>query len=627
MASGNFSTALGDFAAATGLQSTAVGDVASALATNASAFGRNANVNAAATNGTALGGETVSGGVNSTAVGWRATATGTSSTALGDRAVASGNFSTALGDFAAATGLQSTAVGDAASALGINSTRVGRDANATALATVAIGNGSDASDEDAVAIGDLAQATGFHSTAVGGESVASGRGAQAFGWQSAATGDTSVAIGRQAQATGTNSTALGDNARATFANSTAIGAGATATAANQVTLGAAGTTVRLGGYTTAGVIVNDANGVLSTNTTLIPQVATNTANIGTLQTNVSALQTLTATHTTQISDLFDLSDINRRDIRKANEGVAWRGDGDAAPSGRNQMGVAADGYYQNRLPERRRSPPGSATTRRSRRPRPRLRQREIALAPASRLRGKSTPASEGRVGVHHPAGFFAGCLAAAASRSPPGPVLAPSQSGGVPDPTSQQADWSPWRPSTMPIRPAILPSCASWVASFKAGNSARHWATSSDAEEPEGRSRLHACGRADPPTPGHRAGRDTRIRGSFPRRPPRSLLTPFRTSRTMEIFGIAVAPIAPATPQSGSPGVEKQPKKRRYYNFPTFKFIRQEIPMNRTNMPTPLRSGLDPSGLPASRGRRRGKPARHHSGRRRRQQAPKPQQA
>jgi hypothetical protein len=118
-----------------------------------------------------------------------------------------------------------------------------------------------------------------------------------------------------------------------------------------VTIGGAGSTVRFGGYTTAGVLVNDASGNVSTNTTLLGQVATNTTNIATLQTNVGALQTLTATHTTQIADLFDLSDINRRDIRKANEGVAMAlaMETPYLPSGTN-MGVAGGiGYYQNRL--------------------------------------------------------------------------------------------------------------------------------------------------------------------------------------------------------------------------------------------------------------------------------------
>lgn len=209
-----------------------------------------------------------------------------------------------------------------------------------------------------MAVGDAAVASGFHSTAVGGEAVASGRGAQAFGWQSSATGDLALAAGHQASASGTQATAIGKNAAASaanstavgfgataaFANSTAIGTGAATTAANQITLGAAGTTVRFGGYSTAGVLVNDVNGIVSTNTTLIPQVAANTAAIGTLQGNVTTLQN-------NVTTLFDLSEVNRRDIRKANEGVAMAlaMETPHLPAG-TSMGVAGGiGYYQNRL--------------------------------------------------------------------------------------------------------------------------------------------------------------------------------------------------------------------------------------------------------------------------------------
>ena len=153
-----------------------------------------------------------------------------------------------------------------------------------------------------------------------------------------------MAVGRQAQATAANSTALGDNARALHAGSTAIGAGATTTAANQVTIGAAGTTVRLGGYTTAGVLVNDANGNVTSNTTLIPAVAALQSQIGTINTNVTSLQT-------SVTTLFDLADVNRRDIRKANEGVAMAlaMESPGLPSGANFAVAGGVGYFQNRV--------------------------------------------------------------------------------------------------------------------------------------------------------------------------------------------------------------------------------------------------------------------------------------
>jgi hypothetical protein len=175
-------------------------------------------------------------------------------------------------------------------------------------------------------------------------------------------------VGRNANITNvaaTNATAIGANTTANFANSTAIGTGATTTAANQVAIGGAGSTVRFGGYTTAGVLVNDVNGNVTTNTTLLGTVATNTANIATNTANITTLQGQVGTLNTtvasqgnsilalqgQTASLFNLSDINRRDIRKANEGVAMAlaMDTPFLPSEANFAVSGGVGYFRDRL--------------------------------------------------------------------------------------------------------------------------------------------------------------------------------------------------------------------------------------------------------------------------------------
>ncbi|MDO9489298.1 MAG: YadA-like family protein, partial [Sphingomonadaceae bacterium] len=174
---------------------------------------------------------------------------------------------------------------------------------------------------------------------------ASGRGAQAFGWQSRATGNLSLSAGHQATASGVQATAVGKNAVASGANSTAIGFGATATVDNQVVLGGTGSSVRVGDITAStaaqaaasvGVATVDANGVLGRNTTLLANTAANTASIATLQ--------------GQTATLFDLADVNRRDIRTANEGVAMAlaMDSPSIPDGANYALSGGFGYFQKR---------------------------------------------------------------------------------------------------------------------------------------------------------------------------------------------------------------------------------------------------------------------------------------
>jgi hypothetical protein len=132
--------------------------------------------------------------------------------------------------------------------------------------------------------------------------------------------------------------------------------------------------------------VNDANGNISSDTTLRPRLdavetmnttqntritgaetrltaieavntsqATAITNLQNTQTTqagqITAIQGVNTTQTTQINSLFDLTETNRLDIRKANEGVAMalametpQLPGDA------RFGVSGGvGYFQNRL--------------------------------------------------------------------------------------------------------------------------------------------------------------------------------------------------------------------------------------------------------------------------------------
>ncbi len=273
-------------------------------------------------------------------------ATGTDSTAIGPGSAASGAGSFAAGDGALASAKGAAAVGEGARATGTNAIAIGTNALATGSVAVgfnatgsnggaAFGDNSKATGLNATAVGPTATATGQSSSALGDRSTASGNFstalgdfASATGVQSTAVGDSSsalamnaTAIGRNANvsAAGTNATAIGAGATANFANATAIGTGAVATAANQVTIGGTGSAVRFGGYTSAGVLVNDADGNVTTNTTLLGQVASNTTNIATNTANIVALQNGQAELGGRIDNLVQQTNIDRRD---AHQGIA-----------------------------------------------------------------------------------------------------------------------------------------------------------------------------------------------------------------------------------------------------------------------------------------------------------------
>jgi trimeric autotransporter adhesin len=353
----------------------AVADKDGAIALGGNAVASTENAVAIGTGATAKDGAAVSIGLGNTASGNGAVAIGDPNTATGQGAVALGFTNTATGLAAVALGSESQAVGDSAFAQGAKAKAIGFSAlalgdgavaelqvvsnppsnpaepnpsaniaiglgaKAIAQTTIAIGNLAVANAEDATVVGDKSQA-GFHATAIGGEVIASGRGSQAFGWQTNATGNLSTALGFKTNAVGTSSLAVGANARAdgasasavgagataNFANSTAIGTGAVTTRADQIVLGRKAVTAN--GVTTPGTSVTIADIAASTAAQSGPTDVMTVDAFGTIgrdpsiRASIASLNTLTAKHTADIATLFDLNDENRRQIGKANEGVA-----------------------------------------------------------------------------------------------------------------------------------------------------------------------------------------------------------------------------------------------------------------------------------------------------------------
>lgn len=267
------STECGANAIASSDGATAVGDSAHATGATPTTLGGS----------TAVGAQAQATGAGAQAFGWQARATGVRSLAVGYQAQAANNLAAAVGPGAIATGLNASALGPAT--------------NAGGMGASAIGNGANAS--------------GSGSTATGVLSIASGDFSTALGRRAAATGTASLAVGNFAVASAADATAIGNAASAGFANSTALGANASTSSANQVTLGGTGTHVRIGDIAastgaqdqaSAALATIDANGVLGRDTTLLPAL--------------SGLQSASALQAGRVDTLFDLREIDRRDMRQ-----------------------------------------------------------------------------------------------------------------------------------------------------------------------------------------------------------------------------------------------------------------------------------------------------------------------
>ncbi|KAF0109509.1 MAG: hemagluttinin-like protein, partial [Hyphomonadaceae bacterium] len=142
-----------------------------------------------------------------------------------------------------------------------------------------------------------------------------------------ATGSDAIAIGSASVAAGANSVAIGVGANASQANTTALGVGATTTRAGQVKLGGAGSSVSVGDIVqstaaqsgTTEVMTVDASGTIGRDTTIRPMLTMH-------NTQISAMQALSATHTMQIAELQSgqnrLTDMVARNNSEARGGIA-----------------------------------------------------------------------------------------------------------------------------------------------------------------------------------------------------------------------------------------------------------------------------------------------------------------
>ena len=310
-ATGSASLACGGLASANADASTAVGALSTAAVENSTAVGYGAHaINTSSSPYFSSRYFDLLGSSGSTAVGTAATAIGTSSTAFGFRALVGFVVDPATGEIEPVD--HGTAIGSNASVVGDFSTSVGSGAlgdRGTAIGynAFAIAPGLGPQNDFAVAIGNGARATDVGAVSVGAASNAGGAGAYAvgIGASSTASGDESIAIGGAGSlgsaataATATGSIAIGAGAKSTHANSIALGADTATTAENQV---------HVGGRTISGV----AAGVNATDAVNVSQLQAVTGDVSGLQSDVTVLETTTATHTAQITNLqTGLADTN-----------------------------------------------------------------------------------------------------------------------------------------------------------------------------------------------------------------------------------------------------------------------------------------------------------------------------
>ena len=215
---------------------------------------------------------------------------------------------------------------------GFDSTECGVSANASGDFSTATGNSANASGDFSTATGISATASGASSTATGISATASGASSTATGGFATASGDFSTATGRSANASATNSVALGANSVADQANTVSVGGVGTERRIVNVANGTAGTDAvnksqlddvndtAVAAQTTADTAASQ-NMVQDTQIAAIQTVNTMqnsrlTSLEGIVGTAIPGLQALTALHSTQIGDLYAVTDRDRRQARR-----------------------------------------------------------------------------------------------------------------------------------------------------------------------------------------------------------------------------------------------------------------------------------------------------------------------
>ena len=259
---GSYSSAVGGFNKASGVQSSAFGLRNQASAQNSSAFGFSNE--ASGTDSSAFGNDNEAIGDFSSAFGLKNKASGEFSSVFGVRNNAYTDGSVALGITnqagdsqnpnaigATAVGVNNTASGSYSTAVGFENNVSGLSASAFGYQNVAMGNVSsavgymnNAYTGGSVALGysnkagDSQNADAQHAVAVGVSNTASGRHSSAIGFQNTASGPWSSAIGYYNQATKEYAAALGNYNTADADNATAVGYRNTASGVGSAALGA-----------------------------------------------------------------------------------------------------------------------------------------------------------------------------------------------------------------------------------------------------------------------------------------------------------------------------------------------------------------------------------------------------
>ncbi|WP_196490575.1 YadA-like family protein, partial [Erythrobacter donghaensis] len=177
--------------------------------------------------------------------------------------------------------------------------------------------------------------------AYGWRSEATAERATALGHLAVASGVRSVAVGEAAIASGAGAIAIGNQSSAAFTNSVAIGNGATANRANQIKLGGTGSSVTIGDLAASTAAQSGTTSIVTTD-------ASGTLGAGPAVSNFATNAQVTAL-TGQVNTLFDLTEINRRAINRANEGVAMAlaMESPALPAGTNFALSGGVGYYED----------------------------------------------------------------------------------------------------------------------------------------------------------------------------------------------------------------------------------------------------------------------------------------
>ncbi len=151
IATGTYSTAIGEWAEAEGNYSIAMGLLVKASGDNSTAMGH--MTEASGSYSTATGEYTKATGEASTAMGWATRASEWGAVAMGKDTIASGRFSMAVGDEAKTSGRASIAMGYLSEAQGENSLAASGGI-AKAANTIAMGVGATAELEHSIALGD-----------------------------------------------------------------------------------------------------------------------------------------------------------------------------------------------------------------------------------------------------------------------------------------------------------------------------------------------------------------------------------------------------------------------------------------------------------------------------------------